>query len=47
MGFDILGMHVWDLSQPFGYFETFSGIIFVLLCAVIAFVLLRHFRPKT
>lgn len=45
MGFDILGFHVWDLSQPFGYFEAFSGIIVVLLCAAIAFGLLRYFRP--
>ncbi|WP_170128392.1 hypothetical protein [Helicobacter marmotae] len=45
MGFDIMGLHVWDFTQAFGYFEAFSGIIVVLLCAGVAFGFLRHFRP--
>lgn len=46
MGFEIMGLRVWDLSQPFGYFEAFSGIAIVLLCALITFGLLRYFRPS-
>ncbi|MDE7236088.1 hypothetical protein [Helicobacter japonicus] len=46
MGFEIMGLHVWDLSQPFSYFEAFSGITIVLLCALITFGLLRYFRPS-
>ncbi|MCH5314025.1 MAG: hypothetical protein J1E28_06520 [Helicobacter sp.] len=46
MGFDIMGLHIWDLSQPFGYVEAFSGIIFVLLCAGITLCVLKYFAPK-
>lgn len=47
MGFDVMGMHVWDFSQPFGYFEAFSGIFIVLLCAGLGLGLLHYFRPKS
>ncbi|CUU40941.1 MULTISPECIES: hypothetical protein [Helicobacter] len=46
MGFEIMGMRVWDLSQPFGYFEAFSGIAIVCLCAGLCLCLLRYFPPK-
>lgn len=46
MGFEIMSFHVWDFTQPFGYFEAFSGIAVVLLISAIVFGLLRHFRPK-
>lgn len=40
MGFEIFGLHVFDLSKPFGYFEAFSTIGIVCICASISFVLL-------
>lgn len=46
MGFELFGLKVWDFSQPFGYFEAFSGIFVVLFCALVGFLILRHFRPK-
>ncbi|WP_194145689.1 hypothetical protein [Helicobacter jaachi] len=46
MGFEIMGLKVWDFTQPFGYFEAFSGIFVTLLCALVAFGLLKMFRPK-
>lgn len=46
MGFELFGLKVWDFSQPFGYFEAFSGIFVVLFCAFVGFLILRHFRPK-
>ncbi|WP_295737777.1 hypothetical protein [uncultured Helicobacter sp.] len=46
MGFEFFGLKVWDLSEPFGYFEAFSGIVVVLTCAFVGFLILRHFRPK-
>lgn len=46
MGFEIMGLRVWDLSQPFSYFEAFSGITIVLLCAAICLCVLRYFSPK-
>lgn len=46
MGFEIFGMKVWDFTQPFSYFEAFSGIAAVLLCAAICLCVLRYFSPK-
>ena len=46
MGFELFGLKVWDLSEPFGYFEAFSGIFVVLSCAFVGFLILRYFRPK-
>ncbi|QOQ90591.1 hypothetical protein [Helicobacter cinaedi] len=46
MGFEFFGLKVWNLSEPFGYFEAFSGIVVVLSCAFVGFLILRHFRPK-
>ncbi|WP_394954088.1 hypothetical protein [uncultured Helicobacter sp.] len=37
---------VFDLSQPFGYFEAFSTIIVVCSVAFVSFLVLRYFRPK-
>ena len=45
-GFEMWGMKVWDLSEPFGYFEAFSGIVVVLLCALVGFLILRAYRPR-
>lgn len=47
MGFDIWGLHVWDLRAPFGYFEAFSGILAVLLVSMAGFLLLRYFAPRS
>lgn len=41
MGFDFFGYRVFDLSKPFGYFETFSTIIVVVAIAYIIFLLLK------
>lgn len=46
MNLEIMGQRVWDFTQPFGYFEAFSGIFGVLFCALIGFLILRYFRPK-
>lgn len=37
---------VFNLAQPFGYFEAFSTIIVVCSVAFVSFLVLRHFRPK-
>lgn len=46
MGFEIMGEKVFDFTQPFGYFEAFSGIIVVLFISAIGFAVLHYFRPK-
>lgn len=40
MGFEIFGERVFDLSQPFGYFEAFSTIFVVCSLALIGFLIL-------
>ncbi|MDD7346192.1 MULTISPECIES: hypothetical protein [Helicobacter] len=37
---------VFNLAQPFGYFEAFSTIIVVCGIAFVSFLVLRYFRPK-
>ncbi|WP_180762792.1 hypothetical protein [Helicobacter sp. 12S02232-10] len=41
MGFEVLGLKVFDLSKPFGYAEVFSTIAIVCLIAFIGFYILR------
>lgn len=41
MGFEIFGMKVFDLREPYGYIEIFSAIFIVLLLACIGFCILK------
>lgn len=41
MGFEIFGMRVFDLREPFGYIEVFSAIFIVLFLAFIGFYILK------
>ncbi|MDO7253225.1 hypothetical protein [Helicobacter cappadocius] len=45
MGFEVFGLRVFDLSQPFGYVEAFSTIIVVCVLAYIGFCILK-FKAK-
>lgn len=45
-GFEIAGIgRVWDLTQPFSYFEVFSGMAVVGLIVGCSFLLMRYFKP--
>lgn len=41
MGFEIFGLRVFDMREPFGYFEAFATIIVVCILAYIGFLILR------